>query len=261
MALLFFSGQTIFHTISSIANPIAAPFLRLGASVNTVARNLFPFFKTNKTLIEENTSLKNALGDANGKLLTYALLLEENKALKESFGRTVYEPQILASVLSKPSRSSYDTLIIDVGLREGVSQGDLIIAFETVAIGSITEVFSHTSKVTLFSSPEQKTTVRLEASNLAKEIIGQGGGAFVFTLPRDIAVSRGEMLSLPGLNQKVVGIVTNIQTFPDNPFQSITAKLPINIFELERVFVTPWNGRGKSDTAKAKTASDSDNMQ
>lgn len=245
LVLLFFSGPTFFHAVSSFSNPITAPFLRLGASVNAAAGSLFPFFKTNKALIEENASLKNALGDANGKLLTYTLLEEENKALKESFGRATNEKKILAAILAKPSRSPYDTFIIDAGFREGIAKGDLVTAFETVAIGSIAEVFPHTAKVMLFSSPEQKTAVRLESSHITKEIIGQGGGVFVFSLPRDIAVVRGEMLSLPGINQKIVGTVTNTQMLPDDSFQTVTAKLPINIFELERVFVTFGNDREK----------------
>lgn len=255
MALFFFLGSNFFHAISSFSNPIAAPFLRLGASVDTGINSLFPFFKTNKALMEENASLKSALGDVNGKLLTYALLLEENRSLKESFGRSAHEPQILASVLAKPSRSPYDTLIIDAGLREGIAQGDLVNAFETVVIGSVTEVFPHTSKVTLFSSPEQKTIVRLESSHIAKEIIGHGGGSFVFTLPRDTIITRGEMLVLPGMNPKVVGIITNLQTFPDNPFQTVAAKLPINIFEIERVFVTSGSGREKTEAAKVEVNS------
>mgnify|MGYP001584314150 CR=1 FL=1 len=250
VALLFFSNQIFFNTVSSLFNPIAVPFLRFGASLSDSINNLFPFLKTNRALIEENNSLKNTLGEANWKLLTYALLAEENKALKEIFGRTAKETPILASVLAQPSRSPYDTLIIDAGLREGIAKGDRVNAFETIAIGSIAEVFPKTSKVVLFSSPDEKTTVRLGSLPIAKEIVGQGGGMFLFTVPNDIAITRGEILTLSGLNQKVVGIVTNIETLPNDSFQTVTAKLPINIFELERVFITHGNAPETDDAKK-----------
>lgn len=237
-ALIFFSNQTFFTGISSFFNPITAPLFRFGSSVSNTANNLFPFFKTNKALIDENKTLKNSLSDANEKLLTYELLVEENKELKASSSRTTSLPEVLAVVLAKPSRSPYDTLILDVGLREGITLGDIVNAFETIAIGTIAEVSSHTSKAALFSAPGKKTLVRLEKAHITREIIGQGGGMFLFTIPRDIAITRGEMLTLAGLNQKVVGVVVNVETFPNDSFQTVTAKLPINIFELERVFIS-----------------------
>ena len=129
IALIFFSEKTFSNTASSFFIPIIDPLLHFGASVNISIHNTFPFFKTNKALIKENKALKNALGDVNGKLLTYNLLADENKTLKESFLRTTDESPILANILAGPSRSSYDTLILDAGLREGVAMDDVINTF------------------------------------------------------------------------------------------------------------------------------------
>lgn len=253
VVLVFFSGKTFFNTASSLFIPIANPFLHFGASIHTGINNLLPFLKTNGALIEENKTLKEALSDANGKLLTYNLLADENKALKESFHRGTVSAPLLASILARPSRSPYDTLILDVGLRDGVVMGDTVNAFETVAIGTITEVSTRLSKVTLFSAPGEKTNVRLEGAHVSVEIIGQGGGMFLFTLPREIAIMRGEMLILPGINQRVVGVVTKIEVPQNNPFQVVTAKLPINIFEIERVFISQGYGPFQTGLDAAKT--------
>lgn len=239
LALLFFAGQSVSHTIGTLVSPATAPLLRFGASVTDALNNVFPFFQTKSTLIKDNNALKQALGEANGALLTHTLLIEENKALKESFGRTNDGSRVLAYIIAKPSRSPYDTMIIDAGLAEKVAIGDIVSAFETVAIGEIIEVFEHTSKVSLFSSPEKKTSVIIEGSNITTDIIGRGGGALVFTVPHDVVVTRGEMLVLPGIEHHVIGSVVNVEILPDAPFQTITAKLPINIFEIERVFITP----------------------
>lgn len=237
--LLFFAGQPVFRTLSSFLNPIAAPFLRFGASLDSAFNGIFPFLKTNKALIEENAALKNELAQANGKLFTYALLADENKMLKESFGRTAGESPVLAAVLAKPSHSPYDTLILDAGVREGITVGNIVSAFETVAIGTIMEVSPQTSKAVLFSAPGEKTTVQLQAAHITRDIVGQGGGMFLFTAPRDISIASGEMLTLPGINQRVVGVITDVKILPDDSFQTVTAVLPVNIFELERVFITP----------------------
>ncbi|MBI2046223.1 MAG: hypothetical protein HYT28_02290 [Parcubacteria group bacterium] len=242
LALLFFAGQSVSRTIASFAYPVTYPLLRFGASVTGTLNNLFPFFKTNKTLIRENDALKKALGEVNGTLLTHTLLIEENKALKESFGRKDATPRILANILAKPNRSPYDTLILDAGTEEHINLGDIVSVFETAAIGEITEVYPHASKAALFSSPEKKTAVTLESAHITAEIIGRGGGAFLFTVPRDIAVSRGEMLILPGTRHLVAGSVTSVEILPDAPFQTVTAVLPVNIFEITRVFITPGNG-------------------
>ncbi|MBI5005324.1 MAG: rod shape-determining protein MreC [Candidatus Lloydbacteria bacterium] len=254
IVLAVFSGKTFSNNVSSFFTPIEHPLLRFGASVHIAINNLFPFFKTNKALIEENKTLKSELGEVNGRLLTYNLLVEENKTLKESFNRTAAESPILANILAGPSRSPYDTFILDAGLREDVAVGDMISVFETVALGTITEVSSQTAKATLFSAPGEKTAVRLAGGHTPVDIVGQGGGMFLFTLPRDIPVMRGDMLALPGIHQKIVGIVTNIDTPSNNPFQTVTAVVPINIFELERVFISRAGAPFLSDETKTKKA-------
>lgn len=253
VVLVFFSGKTFFNTASSLFIPMTGPFLHFGASIHDGINNLFPFLKTNGALIEENKMLKEALSDANGKLLTYNLLADENKALKESFHRGTGFAPLLAGILARPSRSPYDTLILDVGLRDGVALGDTVSVFETVAIGTITGVSTKLSKVTLFSAPGEKTNVRLEGAHVPVEIVGQGGGMFLFTVPREIAVTRGAMLALPGIRQQIVGVVTNVDAPSNNPFQIVTAKLPANIFEIERVFVSQGYGPFQTGLDAAKT--------
>ena len=195
------------------------------------------FLKSKKTLIEENRFLVSRIEILETQLLSKNMMLEENNDLKELLGRSISPKGLLATVISKPNRSPYDTLLLDVGVEHGVALGDQVFAHEEVAIGRIGEVYSGISRVKLFSSPGEEIEVTIGSEHVGAVAHGRGGGNFEVTLPRGVDIKEGDVISFPSISTEVLGVVEKIQVTPADSFQTILFKNPVNMHELRFVLV------------------------
>ena len=142
---------------------------------------------------------------------------------------------ILASILSRPNQSPYDTLVIDIGARDGISVGQKVFALGNVPVGYIGMTYPNSSKVTLFSNPGEKTEVVVAGKNVFMEVVGRGNGNFEMILPRDFVLEKGTEVSLSGITSHVLGVVQTIVSDPRDSFQKALLISPVNIQELKFV--------------------------
>ena len=151
-------------------------------------------------------------------------------------GRTDKQATLmLAVIIAKPNRSPYDTLVLDVGENDGVHIGANVYADNAVLIGRITDVTSNSSKVKLFSTSGETTTVRLDNTNADVDIMGFGGGDFELSAPRDMAIPDGTQAFIPGLHPELVAIVEKSIADTRDPTQKILLTSPINMQALRYV--------------------------
>lgn len=215
-----------------------APFLWNGGnSVASSLSELSSVFASKAALVNENEALKNQIRDMSLKLLDRNLLYEENLAFKEKAGRSGFNQTVTASVLAKPSRSVYDTLIIDVGSNEGIKVGDRVLYGDNVVVGEIAAVFETTSKVKFFSSPGERINVVIGKQAVPAVAMGYGGGNFEINIPRDASVSEGDPILAPNIMPHILGVVEYIESKQSDPFKHILFKSPISPFEIETVEV------------------------
>ncbi len=168
----------------------------------------------------------------------YSSILDENLKIKEVLGRKDGETRmVLAGILSKPNRSPYDTLIIDVGTEHGIVSGQRVFALGNIPIGSVSFAYPASSKVVLFSSPGEKTEAVLSTKDVFVQLIGRGGGNFEMIMPRDFILEKGVEAVSPGLTPYVLGIVAGIISDPRDAFQKVLLRSPVNIQELKFVTV------------------------
>lgn len=221
----------IYHVnpLSGVLNYIAEPFWRGGKAVSVFSEEISFFFKSNKSLAEENRMLRERNSELERTTLLERGLIRENKELKALLGRDSAQNFILAAVLARPALSPYDTFIIDVGRDHRISTGDRAFIDDTFAIGEVTKVFQKTAQVKLFSSPGEKINVTLGPSNLLVVAEGRGGGNFEVILPRGIEVGEGDTLAIPDINMQVLGVVEKISITPVSPFQIVYFKSPFNM--------------------------------
>ena len=144
---------------------------------------------------------------------------------------------VLATILSKPSESVYNTLVIDVGLNQDIKIGSIVFALGNVPIGYVAEVFSNSSKVILFSNPGEKTDVVISGKDIFMQIVGRGGNNFEMILPKDFVIENGTEVDLPGINHYILGYVQTIISDPRDSFQKALLASPINTQELKFVEV------------------------
>jgi cell shape-determining protein MreC len=235
--LIYFRIQ-ILNGLSSFVHFIFRPVLLLGNNVKGGFSNADIVLNSKKLLFLENETLKLELKENKAAVFGYNSILDENLKLKEILGRIPgNKNMILASILAKPNRSPYDTLIIDVGKNEGVFVGQRIFAEGNVPIGEVRETFPHSSKVALFSSPGEKTEVVISGKDIFMSITGRGGGNFEMMLPRDLVIEKGNEVVLPGINIRAVATVETIISDPRDSYQKALLKSPINIQELKFVQV------------------------
>jgi len=221
---------------------IVAPFWRGGGALGERALSISTAFVSEKeALVKKNKELEEQLAILSTKLLDRNLLVEENLLLQEELNRDVYgDKSIAARVLSSPSVSPYDTLVLDIGAKDGVAIGDAVFVAGSTKIGSIVEVFGRTSRARLNSSPGQEFAV-LISDNISATAKGRGGGNFVIELPRDAEINMGDNVSTVSPTINILGFVEHIEVDPNDPFQKIFLKSPVNIFDISWVEVLRQN--------------------
>lgn len=226
-----------FNIVSESTNFIAVPIWKVQNIVSGKWDDTRALFIFKKDLENENKRLREDLEIAGAKLLDRNLLYEENVELKELLGRDVAGVSVFAAVLTKPNRTLYDTIIIDVGENAGIRKDDKVLYGDNIIVGKIVEVFGRSAKVLLLSSPDEEIEVVVGEGNISTVAYGRGSGNFELKLPRDTNISIGDVVSAPGISTRILGAVEYIESKPSDPFKTIIFKGPINIFKLKWVEV------------------------
>lgn len=221
-----------FNPFSSLLNYAAEPFWKGRQSALVFSEEVSVFFRSNKSLAEENRKLRKRIAELERTALIGERLFKENEELKTLLGRDTPKHTILAAVLARPALSPYDTFIVDVGRGDGVLIGDRVIVDGTFVIGEVSKVFQKTAQVKLFSTPGEKINVTIGPSNLLVTALGQGGGNFKIVLPRGVEVKKGDVLTVPDINVQVLGVVEEISMTPSSSFQTVYFK---NLFNMAHV--------------------------
>jgi cell shape-determining protein MreC len=220
IAVLF--QQNVLSGISlTLVEPLGSDFLKL--------------LKSKRVLVLEHRGLEEKVTELTARGLLVDQLEKENIELKGILGRRDSSRALLGVVLARPTVSPYDTLIVDIGEREGVNRGDKVRAYGSIVIGEVEEVYRSASLIKLFSAPGVKSSVIVGATNILIQAKGRGGGNFIIELPRDVEVQIGDSILLPNIRMQLLGTVEYIEKAPSEPFQTIYFKSTINMGELRFV--------------------------
>jgi len=237
LLFVLFSYLGVFKNLSSFFGKVSRPVWVAKENAGENIKTYKGIFASKRNLVAENEELKKQINDLEYKMSNYETLVDENNSLKEAFGRMGEEQRILAGILVKPAQSLYDTIVIDAGSRDGVALGKKVFAGGTIVLGYISEVNVGTSKVTMYSSADEKVQVVITGKDISTEAIGRGGGTFEMTFPRDEDFPKGTEVVLPGINSHLLGLVDEIISDPRDPLQKVLLRSPVNIQELKFVEV------------------------
>jgi rod shape-determining protein MreC len=228
----------ILSLTGQLFNYVGRPLWKVENYIGNSLYNLNYFFRTKASISNENHNLIEEISELRTTMIDYQILKNENDQLKEMIGRLpVKNNLMLGNILTKPNRSPYDTIIIDIGNNMGVRSGNVIYANGNVPIGNIDKVYSDTSLAVLYSSPGQKTDGFLDGSNASVELVGRGGGNFEMIIPIELSVEKGQIVYLPGNNSEVLALVNEIISKPSDPFKLVILSSPVNIQNLKWVEV------------------------
>lgn len=220
---------------SSTGSVVARPLWVMRSFIGSVFGNAEAFVRTRHSLLEENKRLKAELDSARANTMFYDAVALEHKKILEAFGRTetlVPEDRpnrMLATVLAKPPQSPYDTIVLDLGQKDGVVSGDTVYSFGNIIVGRITSVNTRTSSAALFSSAGTETPAVVERSDLAIVLTGRGGGSFEARVPQDADIVLGDVIVVPHITPAIIGRVVNVEATPSSSFKQISVQSPVNV--------------------------------
>jgi len=233
------TNATVPSGVVRLVHATGEPLWQTHPFVGTQVQGILKLFRSKGQLVAENQNLRTSHEKMKRVYIDYALLKEENERLVNLLSRVSDTGRIAAGVLLHPNISLYDTLVVDVGEENGIAVGNRVFASDRVYIGIVEEIYKKTSRVRLLSSPDYETNIILGESDVELTAVGNGGGNFILMVPRNISVSVGENIRLPGLSGGLVGRVSVIESRQADAFQTVYARLPINIYTLPDVFIEP----------------------
>jgi cell shape-determining protein MreC len=192
------------------------------------AGNLF-WYATSPMLRAELSSTTAALADRDA-------LYADNVQLKQLLGRSAGTHTTLGAILQRPPGIPYDTFIIDIGTQNGVAPGDLVFAGGTSVIGTVSEAYNTTSRITLLSSPGEQYNALLRGS-VPLSLSGQGAGSMSGEVPAGISVAVGDPVVFPGVLMQFAGSVSRVTQEAGSSFITLYVQLPVDLFSLQYVEV------------------------
>jgi cell shape-determining protein MreC len=230
LGIIFKSGN-FFHLF-------ALPFWKTEKSFSEKIPDPSILVRTKLSVFSENESLKNKIADLEMQMTDFQLLKIENEELKNLFFRIPSKSDfILGVILTKPNRSPYDTIVIDIGENVGLMGGEQVFANAEVPIGEITEVHPKDSLVSLYSNPGRKTEGVMTGTNATVELIGRGGGNFEMIIPLDMESEKGTTIVLPNIESRIIAIIESVLSNPTDSIKKVLLRSPVNFQELKWVQV------------------------
>lgn len=217
---------------------VAKPVWKAENAASGVVEDMGYVVRTKASVYAENDRLKEENATDKAAMIDYQILKKENEDLKALLGRLPAENKFtLATILTKPNRSPYDTIIIDIGSDAGITEGQRVFADGNIPIGTINTVYATTSLVMLYSNPGQTTEGALDGSNASVELLGRGGGNFEMTIPLDLSSESGSYVVMPAAKTEVLAIVDSVISNPTDPVKKVLLRSPANIQGLKWVEV------------------------
>ncbi len=242
LILILFGTSGIYNDITSIFNKSIEP----GKSVVNILTLKSIQNKYVKNVIEENLKLKKSLSDQKN-------ILTENAALKNQFESSPSESQKLlpAKVIGSPGFlpgiSDPEFLIINVGEKNGIKNGDTVLS-NNFLVGRVIKTYPDISKVELITNKNSSFIAKLDTDSKASGIIkGQSGNELslenvllTIKLAKDSQVlTRGDK------NEKgegyppdiLIGKISTVEKKQSDLFQKAMVVSPIDFKNLNTVFI------------------------
>lgn len=190
----------------------------------------------NKKLIEENQKLLSDLAGLQG-------VREENQTLREALGLNLQKEfdLVLGRAISKDVLS--DTILINVGINDGIKKGFPVILSGKALLGRVIDVYPNYSRVILITEKNNKIDVEIPDSGSFALSVGEGGlKAGLDMFPKDKELKEGSLIitSAMGGNYPsglLVGKVKNVKKLDNEVYQKAEIEKVFDLNTVNSVFV------------------------
>jgi rod shape-determining protein MreC len=228
------NGNVRNFTIKVIVNAIS-PVFKFSNFAAEKKDGFFFLFKNKQSLEEELNYLKEKNIELENKVILLESVQKENEELKALLSRPDKKSYILGSIVSRPPQSPYDMIVIDAGSDNGVKQGMKAVAYGSILIGHVAEVFPGASKIKLVSYSGEETNLIIENAKISAIGLGLGGGNIEVKIPSSVKIYSGDKINTDGTANYLLGTADKIEADTLNPFQKIIFRMPVNLNELQKI--------------------------
>ena len=222
-------------------------FIHLSGYLFTKAENFGDFaekIRNFNRLASENEKLKQDQEIVFGLKVKIDNLENENDFLRRAarISQKLDYPVIYAGIFNLNLAPAGYNVLLNKGIREGVSEGDVVVTAEGILVGKIQKVMQNFSRVLFVSDPEFKITARVIGSDT--EGIARGAlndGMYLdFVVQEDeikeedVLISTGNDLFPSAL---IIGSVDYIETNATQMFKKVRIRPAIKDIQLGRVLI------------------------
>lgn len=237
--LILIVAVVIFSFLRNPLTNLVSPLWKSSNVFSCAFSGVVALVRSKESLESENQALKAELDSYNALAASARALETSRDEILTHFNRATTTPGIAVAVLVHPPETPYDVLIVDAGSAEGAALGDRVSLPLGVVVGRVSEIATHTARVSLYSGSGGKTDAVLERNSLPVTLIGQGGGNFEFDLPKGVAVFPGDKILSPNLRSEMMAVVGDVQSDPTDSLEHVYAGGVANVSTLRFVVIKP----------------------
>lgn len=234
---IFIFILNIWSLTKSLVSNILSPFFGVGTYFYENTLGISKLFYNKAELVKENSELRNKLENNNLDIVDYQSVKYENQKLREELNLKESGDFIASSIIAKAPQIPLDSLFIDKGSKDGLKNGDLVLARERVLLGKIVKVSQNRATVVLNSFAGTVSYGNILRTNETLEIIGFGGGSIKAKVPIDFDIIVGDKIMILGSTSYLAAIVAVIEEDKTSGLKDVFMSLPVEISKSNIVFV------------------------
>lgn len=243
-AIIIFVLVFIFavNSARSLLLEILSPLFKTGDYFYRNLGSVPKIFSDKNKIIEDNTRLSNEIENYRLNAIDYESVKYENQKLREDLKIKPVGDFITSSVLAKSPQIPLDSLFLDKGIQDGISNGDFVLAGDRILIGKIVEVSKNRSTAALNSFVGIISYGYVARTNEPLETRGAGGGIIETNVPIDFDIIVGDKIIVGGPLSYLAAIVGSIEEDRSSGFKNVLMSLPVDISKINSVFTKSFTG-------------------
>lgn len=237
----------IILPIPSLKQSIYYFFSPASKKLNSSSETATSFFNdliNIKNLSKENEELRKSNNQLNAENVKLTELKVENEELRRELdfkNSNTDKKLVLANIISKSPTAYLQTMILDKGEEDQVSQGQCVLS-EGYLVGIISKIYPNYSEVELITSPKTLIPIILQNSRSTGLLKSNLKGLFIDNVPIDDKVSLDEEVLTNNLDKNIpngiaIGKIKKITNYQSQIFQNLEVQSPIKFSKIKFVMI------------------------
>ena len=245
IGLIFLNSQGLFKQPKDIFFRITAPVQKSTYQISLKFRSVIDLFKNIKQLNSLNIEYKEENQRLKGELTELKEIDQENKFLRRQMdlpeqnrGRL-----ILANVIGQGPVNLDNSILIDKGEKDGLKEGETVIAAGNLLVGRISQVSNSTAKVLLITYPGSRVNAIIQESRVKGIVRGESYNSLIMDwIAQNEKIEFNQTIITSGLANLfpaglLIGQIERVISSQPQVFQEAIIKPAVDFEKIEKVFV------------------------